>query len=77
MRTAFDTLNSHRRRSDSYIDLSDSLGLCSILESETDTYALIEEMERAFQHIATFNYPIATDPLPANPVASFCTTLLA
>ena len=58
VRIAFDTLNSHRRRSDSYNDLTDSMELCSVLESEDDTFELIDELERALQHIATFNFPI-------------------
>ncbi len=38
---------------------------------------LIDEMEKAFAHIATFNYPIATDTLPAKPVDVFCSSLIS
>lgn len=77
VKNAFDTMNSHRRRTDSYADLSSSLGLCSPLTDEADVLSLIAEMEKAFAHLATFNYATSTNSLPANPVSTFCQTLEA
>jgi len=75
MKEGFDLLNDLASKPETYQDIFDIFGLCSVPTSANDVYNLSNTVNSALTSMAMVNYPYPTSflaPLPAWPVNYAC-----